>query len=31
VQRAVELAKIAWTQTGQDNTQAVIQAGQRSE
>ena len=31
LQRAVELAKIAWTQTGQDNTQAVIQAGQRSE
>ena len=31
LQRAVELAKIAWTQTGQDNAQAVIQAGQRSE
>lgn len=31
VQRAVELAKVAWTSTGQDNTQAVIQAGQRSE
>ena len=31
LQRAVELAKIAWTQTGQDNTQAVLQAGQRSE
>lgn len=31
LQRAVELAKIAWTQTGQDNTQMVIQAGQRSE
>lgn len=31
LQRAVELAKIAWTQTGQDNTQAVMQAGQRSE
>lgn len=31
VQRAVELAKIAWTNTGQDNLQAVIQAGQRSE
>lgn len=31
VQRAVELAKIAWTQTGQDNTQAVMQTGQRSE
>lgn len=31
LQRAVELAKISWTQTGQDNTQAVLQAGQRSE
>lgn len=31
LQRAVELAKIAWTNTGQDNLQAVIQAGQRSE
>lgn len=31
LQRAVELAKIAWTQTGQDNLQAVMQAGQRSE
>lgn len=31
LQRAVELAKIAWTQTGQDNAQMVIQAGQRSE
>lgn len=31
LQRAVELAKIAWTITGQDNTQAVLQAGQRSE
>lgn len=31
VQRAVELAKVAWTNTGQDNLQAVIQAGQRSE
>lgn len=31
LQRAVELAKVAWTQTGQDNTQAVMQAGQRSE
>lgn len=31
LQRAVELAKIAWTQTGQDNTQAVLQAGQTSE
>lgn len=31
VQRAVELAKIAWTATGQDNVQMVMQAGQRSE
>ena len=31
LQRAVELAKVAWTATGQDNYQAVIQAGQRSE
>lgn len=31
LQRAVELAKVAWTSTGQDNTQAVLQAGQRSE
>ena len=31
LQRAVELAKIAWTNTGQDNLQAVIQTGQRSE
>ena len=31
LQRAVELAKIAWTNTGQDNLQAVMQAGQRSE
>lgn len=31
LQRAVELAKMAWTQTGQDNTQAMIQAGQRTE
>jgi hypothetical protein len=31
LQRAVELAKIAWTQTGQDNAQMVVQAGQRSE
>jgi hypothetical protein len=31
LQRAVELAKIAWTSTGQDNAQMVIQAGQRSE
>ena len=31
LQRAVELAKVAWTSTGQDNAQMVIQAGQRSE
>ena len=31
LQRAVELAKIAWTATGQDNVNAVIEAGQRSE
>lgn len=31
LQRAVELAKIAWTATGQDNMQPVLQAGQRSE
>lgn len=31
LQRAVELAKIAWTQTGQENAQLVMQAGQRSE
>ena len=31
LQRAVELAKISWTNTGQDNLQAVMQAGQRSE
>lgn len=31
LQRAVELAKIAWTATGQDNTNAVLAAGQRSE
>ena len=31
LQRAVELAKVAWTQTGQDNTNAVLAAGQRSE
>lgn len=31
LQRAVELAKVAWTATGQDNMQAVIQSGQRSE
>lgn len=31
LQRAVELAKIAWTATGQDNVQLVTQAGDRSE
>ena len=31
LQRAIELAKVAWTNTGQDNLQAVTQAGQRSE
>lgn len=31
LQRAVELAKVAWTSTGQDNVQLVMQAGQRSE
>lgn len=31
LQRAVELAKVAWTNTGQDNLQAVMQTGQRSE
>lgn len=31
VQRAVELAKIAWTSTGQDNTNVVLQTGVRSE
>ena len=31
LQRAVELAKIAWTSTGQDNAQMILQAGQRSE
>ena len=31
LQRAVELAKIAWTSTGQDNAQMVLAAGQRSE
>ena len=31
LQRAVELAKIAWTATGQDNAQLIIQSGQRSE
>jgi len=31
LQRAVELAKVAWTATGQDNAQMVMAAGQRSE
>lgn len=31
LQRAVELAKVAWTSTGQDNAQMVLSAGQRSE
>ena len=31
LQRAIELAKISWTSTGQDNAQQVITAGQRSE
>ena len=31
LQRAVELAKVAWTATGQDNTNAMMAAGQRSE
>ena len=31
LQRAVELAKVAWTATGQDNAQMVLTAGQRSE
>lgn len=31
LQRAVELAKVAWTTTGQDNTQLELTAGQRSE
>ena len=31
LQRAVELAKIAWTSTGQDNAQMMLQSGQRSE
>lgn len=31
LQRAIELAKVAWTATGQDNVQLVMQAGQRSE
>lgn len=31
LQRAVEIAKASWTATGQDNIQAVLQTGQRSE
>ena len=31
LQRAIELAKIAWTATGQDNAQLTIQSGQRTE
>ena len=31
LQRAVELAKVAWTATGTDNVQAELAAGQRSE
>lgn len=31
LQRAIELAKIAWTATGNDNAQLVVQTGQRSE
>jgi hypothetical protein len=31
LQRAVELAKVSWTATGQDNMQPVLQTGQRSE
>lgn len=31
LQRAVELAKVAWTATGQDNVQLTMTAGQRSE
>ena len=31
IERAVELAKVAWTSTGQDNAQMMLQAGQRSE
>ena len=31
LQRAVELAKVAWTATGQDNAQLMLQAGQRTE
>ena len=31
LQRAVELAKVAWTASGNDNVQAVLQTGVRSE
>jgi hypothetical protein len=31
LQRAVELAKVAWTANGQDNVQLEMAAGQRSE
>lgn len=31
LQRAVELAKVAWTSTGQDNIQPVLAAGERVE
>ena len=31
LQRAVELAKVAWTNNGQDNVQLAIEAGKRSE
>lgn len=31
LQRAVELAKVAWTANGQENVNLVMQAGQRSE
>ena len=31
LQRAVELAKAAWITTGQENLQALMQVGQRSE
>lgn len=31
LQRAVELAKVAWTATGQDNLQPMMEAGKRSE
>lgn len=31
LQRAVELAKVAWTTTGQENLQPVLAAGQRTE